>query len=206
MAVALSPLSPFGPIRPFYPTPGVSFDWTVLGGGFGVLFLGPVLGAIGLAVSNSPSSSARRRRLATKTTLLRGDRMLGLPAPAATGLRFALQPGTETDAVPMRSAIVGAALAAIVLVATVTFGASLDHLVSTPRLYGWNWSFALSGGDGGGGGDIPERQAATLLAHDRYLSAYSGVYFVNVIVDGQDVPVIATSPGRSVQPLLLRWP
>ena len=105
--------------------------------------------------------------------------MLGLPAPAATGLRFALQPGTETDAVPMRSAIVGAALAAIVLIATVTFGASLDHLVSTPRLYGWNWSYALSGGDGGGGGDIPERQAATLLAHDRYLSAYSGVYFVN---------------------------
>jgi ABC-type antimicrobial peptide transport system permease subunit len=203
VAVALSPLSPFGPIRPFYPTPGVSFDWTVLGGGFGVLFLGPVLGAIGLAVSNSPSSSARRRRLATKTTLLRGDRMLGLPAPAATGLRFALQPGTETDAVPMRSAIVGAALAAIVLVATVTFGASLDHLVSTPRLYGWNWSFALSGGDGGGGGDIPERQAATLLAHDRYLSAYSGVYFVNVIVDGQDVPVIATSPGARVQPPLL---
>ncbi len=129
--------------------------------------------------------------------------MLGLPAPAATGLRFALQPGTETDAVPMRSAIVGAALAAIVLVATVTFGASLDHLVSTPRLYGWNWSFALSGGDGGGGGDIPERQAATLLAHDRYLSAYSGVYFVNVIVDGQDVPVIATSPGARVQPPLL---
>ena len=100
-----------------------------------------------------------------------------LPAPATIGLRFALQPGSEIDTVPMRSAIVGAALAVIVLIATVTFGASLDHLVSTPRLYGWNWSYALSGGDGGGGGDIPAQRAATLLAHDHYLSAYSGVYF-----------------------------
>ncbi len=130
--------------------------------------------------------------------------MLDLPAPAATGLRFAFQPGSETDSVPMRSAIVGAALAAIVLITTVTFGASLDHLVSTPRLYGWNWSYALSGGDGGGGGDIPERQATTLLAHDPYLSAYSGVSFVNLIVDGQDIPVIATSPGARVQPPLLQ--
>jgi hypothetical protein len=203
IAVALSPLSPLGPIRPFYPAPGISFDWTVLGGGFGVIFVGLVLGAIGLAVRNSPERVARRQRFATQNSTLLHNDMLGLPAPAATGLRFALQSGSEINTVPMRSAIVGAALAAIVLIATVTFGASLDHLVSTPRLYGWNWSYALSGGDGGGGGDIPEQQAAKLLANDHYLSAYSGVYFVNLIVDGQDIPVISTSPGARIQPPLL---
>lgn len=204
VAVALSPLSPLGPIRPFYPTPGVSFDWTVLGGGFGVIFVGLALGAIGLAIRNSPERVARRQRFAaTSSTVLRGHGTLGLPAPAAVGLRFALQPGSEIDTVPMRSAIVGAALAAIVLIATVTFGASLDHLVSTPRLYGWNWSYALSGGDGGGGGDIPGQQAATLLSHDHYLSAYSAVYLVDLVVDGQDVPVISTTPGARVQPPLL---
>jgi hypothetical protein len=31
VAVALSPLTPLGPVRPVYPTPGVAFDWTVLG-------------------------------------------------------------------------------------------------------------------------------------------------------------------------------
>ena len=205
VAVALSPISPLGPIRPFYPTPGISFDWTVLGGGFGVIFVGLALAAIGLAIRNSPERVARRQRFAANgSALLRSDGMLGLPAPAATGLRFALEPGSELDAVPMRSAILGAALAAIVLITTVTFGASLDHLVSTPRLYGWNWSYALSGGDGGGGGDIPAQQSATLLAHDHYLSAYSSVYFVNLIVDGQDVPVIGTTPGATVQPPLLR--
>ena len=157
VAVALSPLSPLGPVRPFYPTPGISFDWTVLGGGFGVLFVGLGLAATGLAVRHSPQRAARRRRFAAhSSTLLRGDVLLGLPVPAATGLRFALGRGNEVDTVPMRPAIVGAALAATVLISTITFGASLDHLVSTPRLYGWNWSYALSGGDGGGAGTSPK--------------------------------------------------
>jgi len=204
VAVALSPLGPLGPTRPFYPTPGVAFDWTVLGGGFVVIFGGLTLAAIALARRNSPKRLARRQRFAPRSwVLLRSEGVLGLPAPAATGLQFALGPGNEVDTVPMRSAIVGAALAAIVLVTTVTFGASLDHLVSTPRLYGWNWSYALSGGGGGGGGDIPAKQAAALLGHDRYVSAYSPVYLVSVLVDGQDIPVISTVPGASVQPPLL---
>ncbi len=139
----------------------------------------------------------------TASTLLRGDMLLGLPAPAATGLRFALGPGNDVDTVPMRSAIVGAALAATVLISTITFGASLDHLVSTPRLYGWNWSYALSGGDGGGGGDIPAHQATTMLAHDHYLSAWSAVYFSSVIIDGQEVAAMSVTPGALVQPPLL---
>jgi hypothetical protein len=203
-AVALSPLSPLGPVRPFYPTPGISFDWTILGGGFGALFVGLGLAAAGLARRHSPQRTARRRRFAPNgSTLVRGDMLLGLPAPAATGLRFALGPGNDVDTVPMRSAIVGAALAATVLISTITFGASLDHLVSTPRLYGWNWSYALSGGDGGGGGDIPAHQATTMLAHDHYLSAWSAVYFSSVIIDGQEVAAMSVTPGALVQPPLL---
>ena len=60
-----------------------------------------------------------------------------------TGIRFALEPGGGRNAVPVRSAILGAALAVVVVVATVTFGASLDTLVSHPALYGWNWSYEL---------------------------------------------------------------
>ncbi|MGH7732748.1 MAG: ABC transporter permease, partial [Gemmatimonadales bacterium] len=203
VAVALSPLSPLGPVGPYYPSPGVAFDWTVLAGGFGVLCLGVTVAAAWLAVRYSPSRIARRQRLAgPRATYLRSDGVLGLPPAAATGVRFAL--GSSSDAVPMRSAIVGAILAGIVLVATVTFGASLSHLASTPRLYGWNWDYALSGGGGGGGGDIPEQQAATLLAHDPYLAAWSGVYLTIVTVDGQSVPAIGTDPGAAVQPPLIQ--
>lgn len=204
VAVGLSPLSPLGPVRPFYPTPGASFDWTVLGGGFGLFFVGLTATAIVLVVRHSPQRLARRRRSGDeRRTLLRTDGVAGLPPPAAIGLGFALRSGTELEAAPMRSAIAGAALAATVLITTITFGASLNHLVATPRLYGWNWSYALAGGGGGGGGDIPEQQAVRLLSHDRYLSAYSGVYFGNAAIDGQSVPVIGATPGAKVQPPLL---
>lgn len=204
VAVALSPLSPLGPVRPYYPTPGLSFDWTVLGGGFVVLFVGLSLVASVLVLRHSRRRVARRQRFEERpSTLFRTEGVGGLPLPATIGLRFAFRPTNELEAVPMRSAIVGAALAATVLVATVTFGASLDHLVATPPLYGWNWNFALAAGSGGGGGDIPEQQSATLLAHDRYLSAYSPVYFTDVFVDGQTIPAIGATPGAKVQPALL---
>ena len=41
---------------------------------------------------------------------------------------------------PVRSAILGATLAMVVVVATIGFGASLNTLVSHPALYGWNWN------------------------------------------------------------------
>ena len=40
LAVGLSPLAPFGPVRTVDPSPGIDFDWTVLGLGFLVLVLG----------------------------------------------------------------------------------------------------------------------------------------------------------------------
>ena len=72
----------------------------------------------------------------------------GLPVPAIEGIRFALDPRVGGTTVPVRSAIVGTALAFVVVIATVTFGASLDTLVSHPPLYGWNWNYELTGGGG----------------------------------------------------------
>ena len=204
VAVALSPLGPLGPVRPFYPTPGIAVDWTILGGGLSVLFVSLSLTALALALRYSPQRMARRRRLAFRSSAsFRAERFMGLPPAAATGVRFAIQSGRGADAVPVRSAIVGAVLAVTVVTTTVTFGASLDHLVATPRLYGWNWNYALAGGGGGGGGDIPAQKATTLLAHDHYLASWSGVYFDNLSIDGQNVPIIGTAPGASVQPPLL---
>ena len=62
VAVALSPLAPLGPVRPYYPDPGIAFDWTVLGLGVAVLIV--VLGsvAIVLAVQRAPQRTGTRRR------------------------------------------------------------------------------------------------------------------------------------------------
>jgi len=61
-------------------------------------------------------------------------REAGLPPSAVEGIRLALDPGAGRNAVPVRSAILGAAMAMIVMLATATFGSSLATLVSHPAL------------------------------------------------------------------------
>jgi putative ABC transport system permease protein len=62
---------------------------------------------------------------------------------AATGVRLALEPGRGRTAVPVRSALIGAALSVFVVTAAFTFGANLLHLVHTPRMYGKTWDAAV---------------------------------------------------------------
>jgi len=203
VAVAVSPLAPIGPVRPVDPTPGVSFDWTVLGLGFLVLVV--VLSAIAalLAYRAGPRRADERRRRAEGqgSGVANAAASLGLPAPAVTGVRFALEPGAGSNTVPVRSAILGAALAVVVVVTTVTFSASLNALVSHPRLYGWNWDSIISAG--GGSGDIPQNRATQLLDHDPYVGSWSGVYSDDLHIDGQIVPVLGERPGTAVQPPVL---
>ena len=111
----------------------------------------------------------------------------GLSVPAVAGIRFALEPGSGRNAVPVRSAIVGTALAMVVVVATVIFAASLDTLVSHPALYGWNWTYELRSGYAGVS-NIPEQHAAQLLDHDADVAAWASVYFDTFRIDGHTVP------------------
>ena len=101
----------------------------------------------------------------------------------------------------MRSAILGAILAVTVVVATVTFGSSLNTLVSHPALYGWNWTYDIDGG--GGLGDIPGQAAAKLLDADPLVRVWTGVYFSTLQLDGVNVPVMGATPGAAVAPPLL---
>jgi hypothetical protein len=201
VAVALSPLAPLGPVRPYYPDPGVAFDWAVLGLGVAVLVV--VLGSVAvvLAVQRAPQRTGTGRRPRAPSRIEGAASTGGLPVSAVTGIRFALEPGAESEAVPVRSAILGATLAVVVIIATVVFGSSLNSLVSHPRLYGWNWNYALIGG--GGPGDIPVAPSATLLDHDPSVAAWSGYWFGNLEIDGLTVPVLGGSPGASVAPPIL---
>ena len=201
VAVALSPLAPLGPVRPFYPDRGVDFDWTVLGSGIVVLVV--VLGATAVAIGFG-AAPHRRGRLAPSgldhpSRVVAAVAAAGLSASALTGVRFALESGSGRRSVPVRSAILGTALAMIVLVGTVTFGASLNALVSHPALYGWNWDYMLVSG-----GDIPQQQVTTLLDADHFVAQWSGIYTPPPVeIDGQVVPVLAETPNAAVAPSVL---
>ena len=128
-------------------------DWTVVGLGMAVLAV--ALGALAVVVAfrAAPHRVATRLERERASSVARAATSAGLPPAAVTGIRFALEPGAGRNAVPVRSAILGAVLAVVVVIGTITFGSSMNTLVSHPALYGWNWSDEINGG--GGLGDIP---------------------------------------------------
>ena len=186
-------------MRPVYPDMGLNFDWTVLGLGLLVL----VLALIGISAVISFRGMPHRRSAdhgasQQPSRLLSAAGAARLSAPALTGVRFALVPGSGRTAVPVRSAVLGAVMAVMVLVGTATFGASLGSLVAHPSLYGWNWDYMLSAG-----GDLPQQKVTSLLDHDRYVAGWSGIYSATLLIDGQEVPVLGETPGTTVSPKLL---
>jgi hypothetical protein len=201
VALALSPLFPLGPVRPVLPT-GLHADWTVLG--FGLLALAALVGGICVLESYrlDPHRVSRVGGLVRPPSRAsRATASSSLPVSAVTGIRFAVDPG-DRDPVPVRSAMLGAVLAVLVVVSTVVFGSSLNQLVTHPSLYGWNWNYALLSGFAGDE-DLPGPQSAHLLAHDRFVTAASGVYFASLFIDGQDWPALGTAPGATVGPPVL---
>jgi hypothetical protein len=200
VAIAVSPVAPLGPVRPFVRA-GVHVDWAVVGLGVAVLVI--ALGAMALVACllTLPERAFRRAGRVPSSRVATTATAAGLPPTAVAGVRFALEPGAGRTAVPVRSAILGSILAVIVVVATVTFGSSLSTLVSHPALYGWNWTYDMDGG--GGLGDIPGQGAAKLLDADPLVQSWSGVSYSALRLDGINVPVLGATPGAPVTPPLL---
>ena len=130
--------------------------------------------------------------LGAKLARLVGE--VGLPVTSVVGVRFALDPGRHRESVPVRSALLGAVLAVTVIVATLTFGSSLNTLISRPALYGWNWNYALL--------NAPP-QSTSLLNADPYVAAWSPYFTPDIQVDGITVPVLMGALRAKVGPPLL---
>ena len=174
VAVAASPLMPIGPARLAEPSPGIEVNLAVLAAGFAVIAAVPLLlivpaamrgatrarGALGVA---EPVASARPSRL---------GRALGLAnsVPGNIGVRMAFEPGHGRTAVPVRSALVGTAVAVAAVVAAMVFGASLLALVGTPHRYGQNWDQELDLQVGA----IPLAKGGAVLARVPGLTGYAG--------------------------------
>src|SRR5436305_15352150 len=106
-----------------------------------------VLSAAAVVVGRraAPHRAGRRQHATgSRSRLATAAATSGLSVPAVTGIRFALEPGSDRDPAPVRSAMLGGVLATVALVATGTFGASHPTLVSHPALYGWNWDHELN--------------------------------------------------------------
>jgi ABC-type lipoprotein release transport system permease subunit len=189
LAIAASPLMPIGVARRAEPSPGIDIDLVTLG-------LGAALGALVLiAVATSSAwratitqpgarsrmtETARLRRSTGAATAARA----GWSPAAVLGIIFALEPGRGRSAVPVRPALVGAVVGMAGVAAALTFGSSLDRLVTTPAAYGWNWSISP---------DLFEGDEATLAALPE-LRDVGLIQFRQTSIEGQLIDGLAVVP------------
>jgi putative ABC transport system permease protein len=197
-AVLASPAMPIGPVRRVEAAAGIDVDWTVIG--LDAVALVVVLAAVVAVVTwrEAPARVQRRARLARPPRPPRAFGAAKLPPTAAMGLRFSLAPGTGSTAVPVRSVMASAAVAIAALTATVTFGASMAHLVSHPHLFGWNWDVALVDGAGYGNTNPPATEAA--FAADGDIEAWGGAFYGADDVNGVNLPLLGMDPSSAVIP------
>lgn len=184
VAAALSTLMPIGPVRDIELAPGVALDWLVIA---------PVLvGLLAVVVAPAvlaarPSTSAGAMSSGWATSQLR---QLGAPLPMVLGVDRATGNGGRERRGVARSGLASVALAVGMLVAVVSFSASLRHLLDHPDLHGWNADVALLGADGYGTFDV--RAAAEVEG----IEALSASLFGSFTVEGTDVAGLGVLPLR----------
>jgi uncharacterized integral membrane protein len=173
LAWVASPLLPLGSARTAEPHPGFAFDAAAVGAG--------VVGVAAAVAILGGAAQLRARRRGSGRELFAGDdvastsglgRLPGvarLPLTVGIGARLALQPGRGRTAVPVRSTLVAVAVGIGAMAASVTFGASLSHLLDTPKLYGVTFDAHIQGN--GNFSDI--RPVIPLLRSDPAISAFA---------------------------------
>ncbi len=201
VATLLSPLAPTDEARLADPAPGLSFDGYVIGlGALATVVVVLVLG-VPPAVRGARVRAAAGRVTARRPSAVAGAvAAAGAPAGAAIGVRYALDPGRGTRAVPVRTALTGSVAAVAAICATAVFGTSLAHLTATPALYGapFQMYFAYSGPGG-----TSETSLLADLEHDHRISQITLASVPDVTVNHVVVRAFTASVVRDKGPLLL---
>jgi hypothetical protein len=204
VAVAASPLFPTGVARMAEPHRGLAVNATVLSVGLltmVVLLVARVAVPAWRDASSSRWSPADRAASpAAPSRLAEAAARMGAPASATAGIRMALETGRGTAAVPVRTTVAGTLVAIAAVVAAITFGGSLSHLVTTPRLYGQDWDLAFDAGFS----VVPTAAATALLGGNAAVEAFSGGTYGDLAVGGRQVAAVGIEAiERSVFPTLL---
>jgi ABC-type antimicrobial peptide transport system permease subunit len=208
IAIAASPLMPIGPARLAEPHPGVDVNLAVLGAGLALIAGLPLL-VLAAAIWRNATRAAGPPGTADSAGPVGASRLgaalgrLG-SVPGSIGVRMSFEAGHGQTAVPVRSALAGTIVAVTSVVAALVFGASLIHLVSTPRLYGQRWQQELDLGFGG----VPGPLLSGILARQPDLASYAIGNYGEVTVQGAIVPAIGIAPvrGRNFLSLLAGRP
>lgn len=190
LAVTLSPYLAFGLAKEVDPA-SRSFDAPLALGGLATLAL-LTLGAGALSAwrvtrsDDYPTQTTAGAR-AVPSRVAAAVARAGVPPSAVVGVRMALEPGRGRSAVPTRSALVGTVLSLAAVVTVLTFAASLHHLFTTPRLYGWNWDAVI----GSPFDEDVRAKVVPALSNHESVSEFSSVSYAEVQIDDTRVRALA---------------
>ena len=143
LASAFSPLFPIGPARRAEIHAGLRLDGLVLGVGFVVIVLLVLVPAALVAWRLARRPGAGLQPSARPSRAAENLGRMGAPASAVPGVRFALQRDRRPGGASLGATLFGLVAAIATIGAALTFGSSLDRLVTTPQRYGWNWDVLL---------------------------------------------------------------
>ncbi len=175
VAFAASPIMPVGLARQAEIHTGFDANVTYFALGFVILVALVTLSALVPALRVSRHAKASEvdepRRHAGWSSGLLGR---ATSPVVSIGMRFGLESRTGT-ATSTASGLVTAVVAVATLAAVLSFGASLNHLISSPPAQGWNWDVLV--GNPNDQSDH-EAQEAALLSRNPNVGGYSAITIV----------------------------
>jgi ABC-type lipoprotein release transport system permease subunit len=202
VAVAMSPLMPLGPVRDVERHRGAEIDVTVIGLGLLAFVLVSVIVVVSTARNERRGTRVDGAGPVRRSTLVSVAASMGASPAITTGMRMAVHAGSGTRRIPMRSVMMGTALAVATLIIAVTFATNMRTLTRTPRLYGWNADAIIVGANGYGNLDPAKTDA--ILSADHNVVTWSGAYFGDGTIDGHQVPLLGMKAGSELRPPILR--
>jgi ABC-type antimicrobial peptide transport system permease subunit len=201
VSVFASPIMPLGAARLAEPHPGIDIDAGVLAIGFVAIVVLLVASTAWPSWKRAAATQAVQR--AARPTSGRLAWLTQSPAPltASLGIREALEPATAGAAVPVRSALVGTVVSILMVVGTLTFGANLVHLVTTPQLYGQTWQASIDTQFQ----TLPDTLIRSWVGHQAGVAAWTAGNVGTVDMMDSHIPAIGLSPraGPLVGPTLV---
>ena len=136
-AIVASRWMPIGLASIAEPHPGIDADWVVLGPGW---VLVPLLVLAGSAAAAAVALAAGRRQAPQRRSVIAAAlAAMNSSVPLEVGARFALEPGRGRSSVPVRSALVGAVVGVLGVLAAFTFSAGVSDAASHPERFGQTW-------------------------------------------------------------------
>jgi ABC-type lipoprotein release transport system permease subunit len=208
VAFAASPLMPVGLARQAEIHAGFDANIGYFALGFAILVTLVTLAALVPALRVSrPTKAAEFDDRRARAGWLAGLAGRATSPVASIGMRFGLESRAGTAA-STASGLVTAVVAVVTLTAALTFAASLNQLISSPRDQGWNWD-ALVGNPNDQADH--EAQEAALLSRNPDVRGYASVAIIagasqgTAVIDHHVIDfLIALDPGKGqVHPTLI---